>query len=273
MLSEDILWDDSGILWFGKKGEGTYGRKNFLELVSIFLSPPLFSVLHGREALGFVDDSTFLGKQNEPRVLLLGGRAWRVTHIDWQRRVAHVEAVDSKGASRWRGEGQGFHIELCQSIKGVLASDVLSSCWSRRACDQIVGIRLDYPWIKNDDTAVVSEGDDAIRWWTFAGQRANQVLAQELSRLSRSKVKAGNLALLFEPRRSLDDVRTAITELKQVGVDKVNLDVDDDALDGLKFSACLPTDVALEMLGKRLADLAGASRVLGEPARFVSLGS
>ena len=47
---------------------------------------------------------TFFGKQDGPRVLLLGGRSWLVNHIDWQRRIAFVEATNEKGRSRWKRE-------------------------------------------------------------------------------------------------------------------------------------------------------------------------
>src|SRR5438093_283492 len=30
MLQKGVLWDDQGILWLGRKGEETYGRRNFL---------------------------------------------------------------------------------------------------------------------------------------------------------------------------------------------------------------------------------------------------
>ena len=73
MLSQKILWEDEGMLSFGKAGEEAYGRKNFLELVSVFLAPPLFSVRHGREELGSVDQSTFLGKTKGVACLAAGG--------------------------------------------------------------------------------------------------------------------------------------------------------------------------------------------------------
>ena len=63
MLAQGMLWEEQGILGIGQKGEETYGRRHFLELLSVFLSPPLFAVLHGRQELGFVDELTFLGKQ------------------------------------------------------------------------------------------------------------------------------------------------------------------------------------------------------------------
>ncbi len=72
MVAQDILFDDSGLLWFGKKGETKYGRKNFLEIMSVFVSPPVVSVLHGRQELGYVDETSFLGKSDGPRVLLIG---------------------------------------------------------------------------------------------------------------------------------------------------------------------------------------------------------
>ena len=36
-----------------------------------------------------------------PRRLLLGGRSWQVTYVDWQRRRCFVEPVDSGGKARW----------------------------------------------------------------------------------------------------------------------------------------------------------------------------
>jgi ATP-dependent helicase Lhr and Lhr-like helicase len=82
MLETRILSEDQGVLWLGTKGEETYGHRHFMELLSVFASPPLFSVLHGRQELGFVDEITFLGKTENQRILLLGGRPWQVNHID-----------------------------------------------------------------------------------------------------------------------------------------------------------------------------------------------
>ena len=48
MLDRQILWDEAGVLWLGREGQDAYGRKNFLELVSVFTAAPLFAILHGR---------------------------------------------------------------------------------------------------------------------------------------------------------------------------------------------------------------------------------
>ena len=106
LLVTDILWSDNGILSFGPEGEAEYGRKNFLELLSVFTSPPLFRVLNGQKELGHVHESTFFKREDGPVILVLAGRSWKNNHLDWRRRIAHVEPTDERGRSRWLGEGQ-----------------------------------------------------------------------------------------------------------------------------------------------------------------------
>ena len=113
----------------------------------MFMSPPLFSILHGRQELGYVDEMTFLGKHEGPRVLLLGGRSWQVNHIDWQRRVAYVAATEITGRSRWKGEGQGLGFRLSQAIKRILATEEHSERWSRRATERLGEIWQEFPWL------------------------------------------------------------------------------------------------------------------------------
>ncbi len=272
MLAKDILFDDSGILWFGKKGETKYGRKNFLEIVSVFLSPPVISVLHGRHVLGYVDEMTFLGKTKGPRVLLLGGRAWHVTHIDWQRRVASVEASLDKGTSRWKGDSQPLSYSVSQSIKSLLAFDERKPAWSIRAAQQIELVRSGFSWVRLDRTALVQSSDDTLKWWTFGGFRANVTIVPKLSELARSSVRADNLALRFDAGLRLEDAEHAIQELRKLDPESLCPSIDETALVGLKFSACLPVELATQMLAERLADRDGAGRVLKQDQTTVAEG-
>ena len=157
MLAQGMLWEEQGILGIGQKGEETYGRRHFLELLSVFLSPPLFAVLHGRQELGFVDELTFLGKQDGPRVLLLGGRAWRVTHIDWQRKVAHVEVSEDRGRTRWKGAGPGAVLPALPGDQAGSGGGRDRPWWSQRARTQIEEVRGKFPWVTAEGTAVVGD--------------------------------------------------------------------------------------------------------------------
>jgi ATP-dependent Lhr-like helicase len=128
-----------------------------LDLISVFTAPPLFTVLHGRRELGSVDESTFLAKREDgPPVLILAGRAWRVGHLDWKRRRAHVEPAEDVGRSRGRGEGQSLARELCGAIRRTLAGDEVSPRWSARAVRRMEAVRAGFPWLTLDDANVLA---------------------------------------------------------------------------------------------------------------------
>ena len=126
MIASDILWDDAGILWFGRKGEEDYGRRNFMDLLSMITSEPLFAVRHGQADLGYVHQLSFAVNEEQRSTLLLGGRSWKVNYLDWQRRIAYVEPTREPGRSRWLGVGQPVSFELSQAIRHVLATDSTS---------------------------------------------------------------------------------------------------------------------------------------------------
>ena len=49
MIDTEILHSDQGLLSIGQSGERQFGRKNFMELFSVFLSPPLVKVFHAHK--------------------------------------------------------------------------------------------------------------------------------------------------------------------------------------------------------------------------------
>jgi ATP-dependent Lhr-like helicase len=271
MLQQGILWEEEGILGIGRKGEEEYGRRHFCELLSVFLSPPLFAVLHGRQEVGYVDELTFVGKQEGSRVLLLGGRAWRVTHIDWQRKVAHVEMSDAPGRSRGPGAGQGLSYRLCQAIKRVLATDDSRPCWSQRARTQIDTIRGEFPWLTVDASAVVTGPDGDIKWWTFAGQNVNAALAPALASITNAAASSDNLSIDFDLPLPTDALQQAIDELRAHDPATLLPEVTPDAMAGLKFSECLPPAFAVNALAMRRRDQAGLAQLLEMTIRFVSV--
>src|SRR4051794_16748545 len=124
MLDRRALWDEDGVLWLGREGQDAYGRKNFLDPISVFTTPPLSVLLHGRHEPGSVDETTFLGRRDDgPPILLVAGRAWRVVLLDWKRRRAHVEPTEDVGRWRWRGGGQLLGHVLCRAVGRVLADE------------------------------------------------------------------------------------------------------------------------------------------------------
>ena len=193
-----------------------------------------------------------------------------MTHIDWQRKVAHVEMSDAPGRSRWKGAGQGLSFRLCQAIKRVLATDGSRPCWSQRARTQIETIRVEFPWLTVDASAVVTGPDDGTKWWTFAGQKANAALAPALANMTQIPTTSDSLSIDFD-RPLPEAVQQAIDELRSREPRTLLPEVTPEALEGLKFSECLPPAIALHSLATRRRDQAGLAQLLEMTIRFVSV--
>ncbi len=269
MLEQQMLWDDQGILWLGDQGEKTYGRRHFLDLLSVFTSAPLFTVRHGRQELGYVDAKTFVSKQEGPRVLSLGGTAWRVNHIDWRRRVAYVEKTEEKGRSRWLGDRPGLGFQLCQAVKHILSEGDERDSWSRRARQRIDEARTEFSWLEADHTAVICTKDGMPRWQTFAGSAANATLAHELTEVTKSHTMHDSFVVTFESHISFNMIEQALGKLRVRDATLMYPEVDEQAIEGLKFSECVPHDMVLHMLGLRLCDPLAMQDTLERHVRFI----
>ena len=270
MLQKEILWSDDGMLAIAQQGEETFGRRHFMELLSVFTSPPLFTVLYGRRELGFVDELTFIGKKDGPQVLLLGGRPWRVKHIEWPSRLAYVEPSEDRGRSRWKGSGRGLGFRLAQAIRDLLAGDDDRPTWSQRAREQITQIRATFDWLPPKATVFVQQEDSQSKWWTFAGQGANASITPRLARLLQANVDYDDLAINFDGALDVEQFAQAFRELQTCPATELFPEIDEAAISGIKFSECLPPTLATRMLQSRLQDISGIEHVVRNEIGFVA---
>lgn len=267
LIRTGTLFEDAGILSFGQEGEAEYGRKNFLEILSVFTSPPLFKVISGQKELGNVHESTFYKKQEGPAILVLAGRSWQTNHLDWKRRIAHVEPTDEKGRSRWVGEGQFLSFRVCQAIRRVLAAETTEPYWSQRANSQIGEVRMEYPWASSDQTMLVQQPNGEVHWWTFAGGLANTLVMDHLG--GGSKTKTDNLCIRFPSTLKLADVETLIASRIREEIVPTR---SEEAMENLKFGECLPPPIAGEVFAVRFNDSEAIANIRREPMRVVVVG-
>jgi ATP-dependent Lhr-like helicase len=258
------LFEDAGILSFGPEGESKYGRKNFLELLSVFTSPPLFRVINGQKELGNVHESTFYKKQDDPVILVLAGRNWKTNHLDWNRRIAYVEPTNESGRSRWIGEGQFLSFQVCQAIRRVLASETAEPAWSKRAAAQLAEIRTEYPWVSPDHTTLLKQANGEIQWWTFAGGLANSLVMNHLGGIATGKTD--NLCIRFTSHLKLKDVESLIASRMN---EEIVAAPSEDATSNLKFGECLPPIVVGEVFSARFSAPEAIASIRSEPMRVV----
>jgi ATP-dependent Lhr-like helicase len=271
MLYEGILSDDEGLLWFGKEGEAAFGRKNFMDLLSVFQSAPLFIVRHGRADLGEVHESSFLIKTGNRPVLSLAGRSWVATNIDWVKRVAYVEPTEQVGRSRWIGPGQPLSFPYCQAIKDVLISEEPSAHYSRRAADEMSDAREEFSFLSEGaTTALISQSEGRTYWWTFAGLRANAALSEAMRVVSGVEASADNLAIKIEGLTKAGGMETICASVRQHRPLLGSCTEIAKAIEDLKFSTCLPISLAEFMLSIRLSDPSAVTRTLDQSLRIVA---
>lgn len=264
LVLNGVLFDDNGILAFGPEGEAEYGRKNFMALLSVFTSPPLFRVVCGQKELGSVHESSFYKKQEGPLILVLAGRNWKMNHLDWERRIAYVEPTADRGRSRWLGEGQFLSFQLCQAIRHIIAAEQSEPFWSRRATARISELRLEYSWISADQSTLLHGASSAVQWWTFAGGLANSLIADHLGEAGTAK--ADNMRIEFSSALTIAEVEALIASRLH---HEVSSRPSDEAIAKLKFAECLPRSIAEEVFSSRFSDADAIAQIRREPIRFV----
>lgn len=249
-------------------------RYECVELFSVFTTRSLFRVLHGRTELGKVDATSFQVRTEGRPVLILAGRNWQVTHIDWREHVAYVEPeeMDEKGRSRWPGTGGALHFDLCRAVRRVLTGVDPKAEISARARRALDDAREPFPWLDDASTVVVRGGDGPPRWWTFSGYLVNSALAYlsavgHGARASDTGVEMGRAVDLTKLER---DVRRLSTEDPSAWP---KAPVAPEMARELKFEKCLPRELVEQMLGHRVDDSPGMRKTLAEHVRTVTVSA
>ena len=139
---------------------------------------------------------------------------------------------------------------------------------SRRAAAEIDEARNEFSWLSLKDTSVVADtGEERCCWWTFAGLRANAMLAESLRNLAPTGFD--NLAIRFNRGMQASTLEDAVANIRDNPPKTAPISDRDRAVDELKFSACVPRDLLERMLAGRLSDTNAVDRVLAQPLRTV----
>ncbi|MEZ5434420.1 MAG: hypothetical protein R3F31_25300, partial [Verrucomicrobiales bacterium] len=246
LIESEILFSDGVLLSIGDEGERRFGRRHFLELVSVFTSPPLFEVLQGSKSIGMVDWLTVATEEGrERRPMILGGRAWDIREIDFPARRILVSPSQERGRARWQGQGRGLSFDIAQEIRGVLVSDETSSRWSTRCKEQLSVLREDYRERGVDSAnCVYNQIEDQMVWWTFAGRFLNEAFASILTEMASIESRFDDFCLRFPLATDGALVKHTLREALETPEALRNLPISKQWLDGLKFSECLPEALA-----------------------------
>lgn len=261
LVESGYVESEAGMLFIGPETEHRFGRRNFMELVSVFTAAPEFTVLQGRQELGTVDPVVLTRKADGPRIIVLGARSWKVTHIDWKRRRCFVEPSDVPAKMRWTGESAPLSHVLAQAQRDVLLGNDPDVTISQRAAQALAEARTDHAAEVSSRGLVLLRDSDDVHWWTWAGARANATLVAGLPGIADETQRTNNFRVRLLGTDAVEKLADALGAQDWATVLPA---VSSAALEGLKFSEVLPPDLALATVAERLADRNGAHFVASQ---------
>jgi ATP-dependent Lhr-like helicase len=258
-----VLVRDGPFVQIGPTGEDRYGRRNFMNVTSLFLTEPLILVHWGVRELGRVDPSALTRRGGRQATILLGGRAWDVEDVDWRRQRAWVIPSKQAGRSHWAGSGAALSSAVARSIRTVLADADEPPGLTARAREQLTRTRSSFVGVQEGRTMLVRKPErDRESWWTFAGGKANAALAAGLHDSGIQVLAVDDLSIGLRGTPGLQLLKQTVALLRQ-SPPRAAANVA--ALDGLKFGDCLPEVLRLRVLEERSADDAAVAGALLEP--------
>jgi len=261
LITEGYFEPDGPFLHIGPEAERRFGRRYFSDLTAVFTAPPEFLVLAGRNEVGTVGTDLLTQEVDGPRVLLLGGRSWKVTHVDWDRRHCFVESADGGGQAKWSGMSGGVSYDITRGMRDVILGELPQGVeFTSRAAAALDGLRQTYADTAAAGRLIVRLPDDSSgRWWTWAGTAANRTLQASLPKLVDPRQRLDEKSVRLLPGISAAEFGDAIA-----AVEWRDPLVDASAIRGLKFSVALPLELAARTLGARIGDPGRARSVYSE---------
>lgn len=282
-LSEELLFTDGGHLSLGVNAERELGQKNFLNLVSVFTSPPTFQAYYGTRPIGEVDrrlleaDEEGTPQEEHAQIILLAGRTWRIRGVNWARqRVWIVPWESTHGKAAWIGQGQGLGPDLAYShYLAFRGSKRGQEHWSERAQSKLTQLAQEF-WYMHKGQYVALTDDEYTLLFTFAGTAANCWIAGMLRDGGWEKVQANGLmvramapaSILGQTTASdaLTYLRACAAQNKEPYVDSKNHDYR-----ALKFGELLPPPIGFATYRARRYDAIAAHHALQQEWALIRL--
>lgn len=191
-------------------------------------------------------------------------------YVDWKRHRAYVEPSANAADSKWSSMPQPESYALSDATRRVLLGATLAGVLlSKRAATKLAELRLEYARrVSNDSTVMNRESNGRLRWWTWAGARANSVLVSGLLEVAPELLDESrafnNWQIGLRGDTTTAALATAMREIRGLLHDEPHRllpQVDERALKTLKFAELLPASLAVSTLAERGSDHFGATQI------------
>jgi ATP-dependent Lhr-like helicase len=182
--NEDVL--------LGTEGERVFGRKNYLELYSVFEASDQYEVICKKESIGVLD-SRFVNSKEGNFLFRLAGRKWKVLEIDDERSIIEVIPT-TEGITPFWNSGGFFNVDyrVAQRAREILGDEfdtklIKLGAFEEKVLD-IIRKEKEFEIIQDLEIKLVLR-EDSIYVFTYAGTMLNDILAILLKRYSNIAAK------------------------------------------------------------------------------------
>ncbi|MEI8093406.1 MAG: DEAD/DEAH box helicase [Spirochaetales bacterium] len=215
LVGREFLHSDGGNRYsLGLQAEKTFGRRNFMEMYSVFTSPAEFEVIGlGGDVIGTVEWKFLERLLEDHSSFYLSGSAWAVERIEWKRKVVFVSRATSGQIPKWGGISPVFlSYELCRKKRDLLVSKVTVPYLDEPTQQDWELVCQDKRTLLASSFAPVEQDDKGLVWHTYAGGNVNNTLRFALKIELDVDVQATNeLVRIIDP--DLTDARfSAVTQ-------------------------------------------------------------
>jgi ATP-dependent Lhr-like helicase len=276
LVDDGSLRVASGRLVVGPKVEKKFGRRNFMELFSVFSSPKSYAVeTTAAQPLGTLNQDFVDRLVEGVSCFLLGGRAWLARSLHHEDRRVVVEPAPRGKEPTWGGFiPQFLGFTLCQRIRSIAAGSDSFAYLDEFAAQKLAAYRAELGPLVGTGPFGIEYDSGEIRWWTFAGGRINATLRFALDSLGRDwKIVPDNFLVKI---RGESATREAFEEaLRRLSATTFWSDVRlwKEVAELLpnyrlsKFQDLMPPWVEREVVATYLLDTEGASRWMASTVR------
>ena len=251
MVQLGFLMETEGMLQVGPATEKQFGRAHYKDLLASFSGAQLLLGRFGSVEVGFIDPMMLAGDK-ESRLILLAGKSWQITDVDWKRQTVWLEPAKEGGKARWTGSGRTLSRQIAQGIFRALREGTGEhAVISKRARIEIDQVIEDIPNTGDASVLTITRNESCgARLWTFGGTRANRTIARQIQSLTEvRRIDAIGLDLKSPIDPSELGTELLATEL-QFSPDEVK-----DLAKPIKFSECLPAPLLVQIIQMRQFEL------------------
>ena len=268
MLEIGILSDDAGIIGIGPHGERAFGRRNFMGLVAAFAEPLLLTVDHAGMELGTIHPASLVGpsKVVSP-VILLGGRSWKVTNVDWPHHRVSVVPVPGGGKSRWLGGVRMLSAKICRAAEKIIAGAEPRCLLSQRATNQLAELRERLTFVDGISLPIVADNQESVRIWSFGGGLASASIAEAARAKDLPTIAFDDFSLTVRA----SDIAQVAAVIGATDAGSAHPALPKDLSNELKFSLCLPTAISEAVLIARTSVPDDVADIVPRPRKTVRI--